>query len=118
MASYMKAIVITVVIVMIMSSSAMSVLGAGECGKTPINTVAQSLSPCLGAASNIRAKVSPGCCSQVTKVLASPACLCAVFLSPIAKQAKINLAVAITIPKRCNITNRPVGRKCGRYALP
>ncbi|XP_077230471.1 bifunctional inhibitor/lipid-transfer protein/seed storage 2S albumin superfamily protein [Tasmannia lanceolata] len=92
---------------------------AGECGKTPINTAATSLSPCLGAAGNLKANVLPACCSRVSALLAnSPKCLCAVFLSPLAKQAGINPAIAITVPKRCNIKNRPVGKKCGRYTLP
>ena len=92
--------------------------GAGECGKTPINTVALSLSPCIGAASNAKASVPPACCTQVKKVLTMPACMCAVFLSPIAKQAGINPAVAIGIPKRCNIANRYAGKKCGKYIVP
>nr|ABK25641.1 unknown [Picea sitchensis] len=92
--------------------------GAGECGKTPINTVALSLSPCIGAANNAKASVPPACCTQVRKTLAMPACLCAVFLSPIAKQAGINPAVAVSIPKRCKIANRSAGKKCGSYIVP
>nr|ABK20923.1 unknown [Picea sitchensis] len=92
--------------------------GAGECGKTPINTVALSMSPCIGAANNAKVSVPPACCTQVKKVLAMPKCMCAVFLSPIAKQAGINPAVAITIPKRCKIANRSAGKKCGSYIVP
>ncbi|RZC68540.1 hypothetical protein C5167_033944 [Papaver somniferum] len=92
---------------------------AGECGKTPISNAALSLSACLGAVQNVRAKVSPACCSRVSVLLRnSPKCLCAVFLSPLVKQAGINPAIAITIPKRCNIRNRPAGKKCGKYTLP
>ncbi|XP_058079557.1 non-specific lipid transfer protein GPI-anchored 15 [Magnolia sinica] len=92
---------------------------AGECGKMPVKTAAVSLSPCLGASMNSKAKVPPACCSRVAALLRnSPKCLCAVFLSPLVKQAGINPAVAITVPKRCNIKNRPAGKKCGSYVLP
>jgi hypothetical protein len=44
----------------------------------------------------------------------SPKCLCAVMLSDTARKAGVKPAVAMTIPKRCAIANRPVGYKCGR----
>ncbi|KAK9935639.1 hypothetical protein M0R45_022733 [Rubus argutus] len=92
---------------------------AGECGRTPIRSAATSLSPCLSAAGNLRAKVPPTCCTKVGALIkTAPKCLCAVLLSPLAKQAGINPAIAITIPKRCNIRNRPAGKKCGRYVVP
>ncbi|MBA0863504.1 hypothetical protein Goshw_022065 [Gossypium schwendimanii] len=88
---------------------------AGECGKTPIRSAAVSLSPCLGAAGNAKAKVPPACCSKVGALLkASPRCLCAILLSPLAKQAGIKPGIAIGIPKRCNIRNRQAGKKCGK----
>ncbi|XP_059278673.1 non-specific lipid transfer protein GPI-anchored 15 [Lycium ferocissimum] len=88
---------------------------AGSCGNAP----AASLVPCLGAAKNARAKVPPMCCGKVGALLkTSPKCLCAAILSPEAKNAGANPAIAITIPKRCNIKNRPVGKKCGRYTVP
>ncbi|KAF5939635.1 hypothetical protein HYC85_023894 [Camellia sinensis] len=87
---------------------------AGECGKTPLPSAAASLSPCLAAAKNAAAKVPPTCCTKVYALLkTAPKCLCAVLLSPLAKQSGIKPAIAITIPKRCNIKNRPVGKKCG-----
>ncbi|KAL4196005.1 hypothetical protein AMTRI_Chr04g181180 [Amborella trichopoda] len=96
-----------------------SVSGAGACGKTPVNTVAASMSSCLVAAKSATAKVPPACCARVTAMIkSSPACLCAVFLSPLVKNAGVNPAVAVSIPKRCNIKNRPAGHKCGRYVLP
>ncbi|KAJ7954462.1 Protease inhibitor/seed storage/lipid transfer protein family protein [Quillaja saponaria] len=92
---------------------------AGECGRTPIRSAATSLSPCLAAAGNARVKVLPACCARVGALIrTSPRCLCAVLLSPLAKQARINPGIAITVPKRCNIRNRPAGKKCGRYTLP
>ncbi|KAK6931713.1 Bifunctional inhibitor/plant lipid transfer protein/seed storage helical domain [Dillenia turbinata] len=105
---------------MIASNTLVHEVGAaGECGKTPVTTAAASLSPCLGAAGNAMAKVPPMCCTKVTALMnTSPKCLCAVLLSPLAKKAGIKPGIAITIPKRCNIKNRPVGKKCGRYTLP
>ncbi|KAK6791457.1 hypothetical protein RDI58_010538 [Solanum bulbocastanum] len=89
--------------------------GGGNCGNAP----AASLVPCLGAAKNANAKVPPICCGKVGALLkTSPKCLCAAILSPIAKNAGANPAIAVTIPKRCNIKNRPIGKKCGRYIVP
>ncbi|KAK3421401.1 hypothetical protein EUGRSUZ_G02057, partial [Eucalyptus grandis] len=87
---------------------------AGECGRTPIGSAAASLSPCLGAAKDARAKVPPACCTRVNALIGtSPRCFCAVLLSPLAKQAGIMPATAISIPKRCNLKNGPAGKKCG-----
>ena len=44
-------------------------------------------------------------------------CICAVFLSPVAKEDVMNHVVAITIPKRCKIVNRHIGQKCGNKFL-
>ncbi|KVH96129.1 non-specific lipid-transfer protein 4-like [Cynara cardunculus var. scolymus] len=95
------------------------VAAAGECGRTPIRSAALSLSPCLGAGGNARAKVPPMCCTKVNVLIkTAPKCLCAVLLSPLARKAGIKPAIAISIPKRCNNKNRPVGKKCGRYIVP
>lgn len=93
---------------------------AGECGRTRIRSAAASLSPCLGAARNARAKVPPACCAKVGALLrTSPRCLCAILLSPLAKQAGIMPGIAIAIPKKCNIRNRQAGKKCGsKYTTP
>ncbi|KAK2997709.1 hypothetical protein RJ639_025466 [Escallonia herrerae] len=81
---------------------------AGECGRMPIRSAAASLSPCLSTSGNARAKVPPYCCGKVGALIrTAPKCLCAVLLSPLAKQAGIKPGIAITIPKRCNIRNRP-----------
>nr|DAD32422.1 TPA_asm: hypothetical protein HUJ06_011273 [Nelumbo nucifera] len=109
------------IIIFLLASHAyiQEVLAAGECGKTPINAAAASLSPCATATQSKTAMVPPACCSKVSALFKiSPKCLCAVLLSPLVKQAGINLGIAITIPKRCNIRNRPVGKKCGSYTLP
>uniref|UniRef100_A0A3Q7HLW3 Uncharacterized protein n=1 Tax=Solanum lycopersicum TaxID=4081 RepID=A0A3Q7HLW3_SOLLC len=39
-------------------------------------------------------------------------------LSTTAKLSGANPEVAMTVPKRCNLTNRPVGFKCGPYTIP
>jgi hypothetical protein len=111
----MRAWVVTVLVVLVASNAFISdVNAAGECGKTPIRSAAASLSPCLGAAGNARAAVPPACCSKVAALIkTAPKCLCAVLLSPLAKQAGIKPGIAITIPKRCSIKNRQAGKKCG-----
>ncbi|WRX14922.1 Bifunctional inhibitor/plant lipid transfer protein/seed storage helical domain - like 10 [Theobroma cacao] len=89
---------------------------AGECGRTPIRSAAASLSPCLGAAGNAKAKVPPAWCSKVAALLkTTPKCLCAILLSPLAKQAGIKPGIAIGIPKRLHspISNQPYTRRMG-----
>ncbi|WCJ33708.1 Bifunctional inhibitor/lipid-transfer protein/seed storage 2S albumin superfamily protein [Euphorbia peplus] len=116
----MRGWIVSIIIVLVASNTLFrNVHGAGECGKTPINSAAASLSPCLSAAGNAKASVPPTCCSKVGALInTAPKCLCAVLLSPLASQAGIKPGIAITIPKRCNIKNRPVGKKCGRYIVP
>ncbi|KAK0583622.1 hypothetical protein LWI29_000405 [Acer saccharum] len=92
--------------------------GAGECGKSSPDDEAMKLAPCATAAQDEKAAVSDSCCSQVKRIGQNPACLCAVLLSNTAKASGIKPQIAITIPKRCNIPNRPVGYKCGAYTLP
>ncbi|RHN46271.1 putative bifunctional inhibitor/plant lipid transfer protein/seed storage helical [Medicago truncatula] len=53
-------------------------------------------------------------CAQVKKLGQNPSCLCAVLLSNVAKMSGVNPQIASTIPKRCNLADRPVGYKCGR----
>ncbi|KAK4579331.1 hypothetical protein RGQ29_029121 [Quercus rubra] len=87
------------------------VFGAGECGKSSIDNEVMKLAPCALAAHDEKAEVSDKCCTVVKDIDVS--CLCAIMLSNIAKSSGIKPEVAITIPKRCNIANRPVGYKCG-----
>lgn len=91
---------------------------AGECGKASADDEAMKLEPCVVAAQNEKVAVSDACCQQVKRIGQNPACLCALLLSDAAKASGVNPQVAITIPKRCNLANRPVGYKCGgQYAL-
>ncbi|KAL3531759.1 hypothetical protein ACH5RR_005280 [Cinchona calisaya] len=92
--------------------------GGGPCGKVSPDEAAISLAPCAMAAQDEKAAVSDSCCAQVKKLGQNPSCLCAVLLSDTAKSSGIKPEVAITIPKRCNFVNRPVGYKCGPYTLP
>ncbi|KAJ6325168.1 hypothetical protein OIU76_012285 [Salix suchowensis] len=88
--------------------------GAGECGKTTTpDKEAFKLAPCASAAQDENASVSSPCCAQVKKIGQNPPCLCAVMLSNTAKSSGIDPKIAMTIPKRCNIADRPVGYKCG-----
>ncbi|CAK7342750.1 unnamed protein product [Dovyalis caffra] len=86
---------------------------AGECGKASPDDEAMKLAPCAAAAQDEKAAVSASCCLQVKRIGQNPSCLCAVMLSDTAKASGIKLEIAITIPKRCNLANRPVGYKCG-----
>ncbi|KAK5804322.1 putative non-specific lipid-transfer 2 [Gossypium arboreum] len=116
MAAAMKLISVLGLIVLI--SVGKVVDAAGECGKSAPDNEAMKLAPCAEAAQDENAPVSASCCAQVRKIGQSPKCLCAVMLSNTAKASGIKPEIAITIPKRCNIANRPVGYKCGAYTLP
>ncbi|PON79221.1 Bifunctional inhibitor/lipid-transfer protein/seed storage 2S albumin superfamily protein [Parasponia andersonii] len=43
----------------------------------------------------------------------SQRCVCAILLLPLAKQVGIKSQITLIVPKRCNIRNHPVGKKCG-----
>ncbi|KAL5227357.1 hypothetical protein ABZP36_015622 [Zizania latifolia] len=103
---------------MVVAAGVETVRGAGECGRVPVDQVALKLAPCAVATQNPGAAVSPACCAQVRSIGRDPKCLCAVMLSNTARQAGVKPAVAMTIPKRCAIANRPIGYKCGPYTLP
>ncbi|KAJ7961345.1 Protease inhibitor/seed storage/lipid transfer protein family protein [Quillaja saponaria] len=92
--------------------------GAGECGKSSPDNEAFKLAPCATAAQDETSNVPDSCCAQVKRIGQNPSCLCAVMLSNTAKISGIKPEIAMTIPKRCNIPNRPVGYKCGPYTLP
>ncbi|XP_047172628.1 putative lipid-transfer protein DIR1 isoform X3 [Vigna umbellata] len=114
MEDYKKGFCLLCVLVFVSISEIHRVEGAGECGRstTPDNE-ALKLIPCASAAQDENAKVSQSCCAQVQKLGKNPSCLCAVMLSNTAKLSGADPKVAITIPKRCNLPNRPVGYKCG-----
>ncbi|XVF76715.1 hypothetical protein PTKIN_Ptkin13bG0288800 [Pterospermum kingtungense] len=108
----------TCVLGLIVLVSVVGIDAAGECGKSTPDNEAMKLAPCAEAAQDQNAAVSASCCAQVRQIGKSPSCLCAVLLSNTAKSSGIKPEIAITIPKRCNIANRPVGYKCGPYTLP
>ncbi|KAM1353083.1 hypothetical protein TB2_032305 [Malus domestica] len=92
--------------------------GASACGKASPDEEAAKLAPCADAAQDAKAAVSASCCQIVKRMGQNTSCLCAILLSDAAKSSGVKLEVAITIPKRCNLANRPVGYKCGGYTLP
>ncbi|TVU01766.1 hypothetical protein EJB05_52762 [Eragrostis curvula] len=107
------------VLLVALAAAAAAVHGAGECGATPPDRMALKLAPCASAAQDPKSAPSNACCTAVRTIgKQSPQCLCAVMLSKTAKSSGIKPEVAITIPKRCNIADRPVGYKCGDYTLP
>ncbi|XP_043725616.1 putative lipid-transfer protein DIR1 [Telopea speciosissima] len=91
---------------------------ARECGSSPVETEALKLAPCVMAGQDQNTAPSAKCCLQIKQIGKNPSCLCAVMLSQTAKSVGVKPEVAVTIPKRCNIANRPVGYKCGAYTLP
>ncbi|KAK9050125.1 hypothetical protein SSX86_030904 [Deinandra increscens subsp. villosa] len=86
--------------------------GAHECGKANPDMEAFKLAPCASAAQSENASVSGSCCAAVKKLGQNPKCLCAVMLSNTAKSSGVKPEIAMTIPKRCNIADRPVGYQC------
>lgn len=109
----MKCLGLCVLLVVLGVTGVEVVDGAGECGNVPVNRMAFRMAPCAAASQDPQAEVSASCCSAVQKMGQSPSCLCAVMLSDTAKSAGVKPEVAITIPKRCNLADRPVGYKCG-----
>ena len=91
--------------------------GAGECGRANPDMEAFKLAPCASAAQDVNASVSSSCCAQVKRIGKNPKCLCAVMLSNTAKSSGIKPEIAVTIPKRCNIVDRPVGYQCGGWLI-
>ncbi|XP_054799359.1 putative lipid-transfer protein DIR1 [Prosopis cineraria] len=94
------------------------VYGAGECGKSSPDREAWKLASCVIAAQDGNAPVSDRCCSHIKRLGQNFACLCAVMLSSTAKSAGVKPEIAVTIPKRCNIVDRPMSYKCGDYSVP
>ncbi|KAF6140050.1 hypothetical protein GIB67_001791, partial [Kingdonia uniflora] len=92
--------------------------GDGGCGKASPDIEAWKLAPCAMAAQDEHAAVSRNCCTQIKKIGQNPSCLCAVMLSNTAKSSGAKPEIAVTLPKRCNLADRPIGYKCGAYILP
>ncbi|KAG6602641.1 uncharacterized protein LOC111463057 [Cucurbita moschata] len=90
----------------------------GECAPSNPEREAFKMMPCLSASKDPYYPVSHRCCDQVRKLGQSTSCLCAVMLSNTAAMVGAKPEIAITIPKRCNIAERPVGYNCGGYELP
>ncbi|XP_038886380.1 uncharacterized protein LOC120076581 [Benincasa hispida] len=90
----------------------------GECAPSNPEREAFKMMPCMGASKDENYPVSQRCCDQVRKLGQSTSCLCAVMLSKTAELVGSKPEIAITIPKRCNILERPVGYNCGGYILP
>lgn len=109
----MKYVYLLGLLVMVVIAGIERANGAGECGKTPVEREVYKLAPCASAAQDVNAAVSDKCCMQVKSIGQNPSCLCAIMLSETAKSAGVKPEIAMTIPKRCDIADRPVGLKCG-----
>ncbi|KAF9679974.1 hypothetical protein SADUNF_Sadunf06G0071700 [Salix dunnii] len=70
------------------------------------------LAPCA-AAQNEMAAVSDICCIQVKGTGQTWSCFCAAMLSDTAEASEIKSEIAITIPNRGNLANRPVDYESG-----
>ncbi|KAL5202807.1 hypothetical protein ABZP36_013759 [Zizania latifolia] len=114
----MRLAIVLVVAVVVAGVAVDGAEGAGECGRASADRVALRLAPCISAADDPQSTPSSSCCSAVHAIGQSPSCLCAVMLSNTARAAGIRPEVAITIPKRCNMADRPIGYKCGDNTLP
>lgn len=101
------------VLVLCIYSLKTAVHGAGECGRNPPDREAIKLAPCAMAAQDKSAKVSATCCVRIRQMGKNPKCLCAVMLSSTARNSGAKPEISMTIPKRCNIADRPIGYKCG-----
>ncbi|XP_076941530.1 uncharacterized protein LOC143611125 [Bidens hawaiensis] len=92
--------------------------GFPKCGSVNPGMKVMRLASCALAAQDEFAFVSRRCCAQVKKLEKDPDCLCSLLLSNAAERYGIDPEIAMTIPKLCNIADRPVGYKCGDYKLP
>lgn len=118
MEAQIKYTCIALFVVILTVAALNGVESAGECGKSSPDREAFKLAPCAMAAQDPNAQVSSQCCAQVKRIGQNPSCLCAVMLSNTAKSSGIKPEIAITIPKRCNIADRPVGYQCGGILSP
>ncbi|MQL89319.1 hypothetical protein Taro_021894 [Colocasia esculenta] len=105
-----------VLFMVVVSPALLGADGAGECGRVSADRMAFRMAPCAQATQDASAPVSDRCCAEVRKLGQTPSCLCAVMLSNTARSIGARPEVAITIPKRCNIADRPVGYKCGEHS--
>ncbi|KAH9613093.1 hypothetical protein KSS87_001481 [Heliosperma pusillum] len=108
---YNKVILIVGILAFVVSIG--KVDSSGECGKTSPDMEAFKLAPCASAVQDGNAPVSSDCCAAADKIAQNPACLCAVLMSNMAKMSGVKPQIALTVPKRCNMPNRPAGYKCG-----
>ncbi|GKB81836.1 putative lipid-transfer protein DIR1 [Tanacetum coccineum] len=115
MAASMKMLhLFTIVLVVVVLITGLSeVNGGGECGMANPEIESYKLASCASATQNENAMVSRRCCAQVKRLGKKPQCLCAVMLAHIAKRPGIRPEFAMSIPKRCNIADRPIGYLCG-----
>ncbi|KNA07814.1 hypothetical protein SOVF_168460 [Spinacia oleracea] len=114
----MKHIILSALVIVVCIAEFHGVNAGGECGRASPEREAFKLAPCAMAAEDENASVSDRCCARIKQLGQNPSCLCAVMLSHTARSAGAKPEVAVTIPKRCNLADRPVGYKCGDYTLP
>ncbi|PWA36566.1 hypothetical protein CTI12_AA598530 [Artemisia annua] len=107
-----------VLVVLVLITGLSEVDGGGECGMANPEREALKLASCASATQNERAPVDRRCCAHVKRLGKKPQCLCAVMLSHLSKRPGIRPMCAMSIPKRCNIADRPIGYRCGAFMFP
>lgn len=117
MEASLKCLCVVALIAIVGIGSCIPADAAGECPNSTPDAEAMKLYPCASAAQDPNAAVPASCCAQVKKLGQNPKCLCAVMLSNMAKSSGVKVEVALTIPKRCNFADRPVGYKCGGWSF-
>ncbi|MFS7958016.1 putative lipid-transfer protein DIR1 [Helianthus anomalus] len=75
------------------------------------------LAPCASTTQDENASVSGRCCVAVRKLGQNPKCLCAVMHSRTTKSSGVKPEIAMTILKRCNVADRPVGYQCASKGI-
>ncbi|KAI5067584.1 hypothetical protein GOP47_0018112 [Adiantum capillus-veneris] len=76
------------------------------------------MASCLEATQDEDVEPSEACCSKVVEMGAYPDCLCGCVTYPLARLVGVNPAIALSIPKRCNLEARPIGYQCAGGSLP
>ncbi|KAK8662524.1 hypothetical protein V6N13_092097 [Hibiscus sabdariffa] len=89
----------------------------GPCGKHDVEKEAEKLEPCSAASQQLTAPVSAECCTVMTKKMHNPPCFCAILFTQTARNIGLVPEIAVSLPQRCNVVDRPANYKCGAFPL-
>ncbi|MCO5581393.1 hypothetical protein L7F22_035277 [Adiantum nelumboides] len=100
------------VIMIIMWGAVQVCSGEDPCPSSTV-TDCYELASCLPATKDENVQPTSGCCSKVKEIGSFyPDCLCACVTYRLARLMGVKPAIALSIPKRCQIEARPVGYEC------